>query len=604
MITVYPVLAAHLWQSTLFGVVFGLLTLLLRKNPARTRYWVWLAALIKFLVPFGVLVSLGGHLSMPGWRPKAPLMVQPAISFVMGDMNESALPVLKEVLPAPQPTNSGLPAILFGVWACGLVAITFRWLQRWIRVRADVRAARPLPFEIGIPVVSSPVLREPGVFGVFRPVLLLPEGMAEELSKPEWEAILAHELCHARCYDNLTAAIYMLVETIFWFHPLVWWLGKRLVVEREFACDEEVLRSGSEPRVYAEGILKVCELYLESPLECVAGVTGSNLRRRLRAIMTNRGTEGMNMGKKLMLAAAGMVAVVGPIVVGVLNTPIRAQSEGAPKFEVSSVKPCQQPPQIPGGRGLPGANSSPGRLSTGCAALLDVNGLGLIRDAYLLFADARLNTNGGLTPINGGPAWLHSAFYEIDATAEGNPSVATMMGPMLQGLLEDRFQLKIHRQQSEGPVYLLTVARGGPKLQSFAEGSCTQSSVFPPPPLQPGQEYCRRLMSAKSPASIEAQGATLDEFSKMLLAFLDRPVIDRTGITGRFDIRVEFSRDGTKIAGIPLIQPNGDRSPASDPSGPASIFTALQEQLGLRLESGKGAVETLVIDHIERPSEN
>ncbi len=301
MITVYPMLAVHLWQSTLFGVVLGLLTLLLRKNPARTRYWVWLAALMKFLVPFGVLVSLGGYLGMSGWGPKAPLMVQPAISFVMGDMNESTLPVLKEELPAPQPTNSRWPAILFGMWACGFIAITFRWLQRWIRVRTDVRAARPLPFEIGIPIVSSPVQREPGVFGVFRPVLILPEGITEHLSEAEWDAILAHELCHARCYDNLTAAIYMLVETIFWFHPLVWWMGKRLVFERELACDEEVLRLGSEPKVYAEGILKVCELYLESPLECMAGVAGSNLRRRIRAIMTNRRIERMNMGKKLIL---------------------------------------------------------------------------------------------------------------------------------------------------------------------------------------------------------------------------------------------------------------------------------------------------------------
>jgi uncharacterized protein (TIGR03435 family) len=302
-----------------------------------------------------------------------------------------------------------------------------------------------------------------------------------------------------------------------------------------------------------------------------------------------------------------LAVLSAPIVISVLNpTAIRAQDAPAvaPKFEVSSVKPCQEPPQVPGRVVRRGENSSPGRLSTGCAPLLDANGLGLIRDAYVSFADAHLNTDKGLTPINGGPPWLHSALYEINAKAEGNPSVEMMMGPMLQGLLEDRFQLKIHRQTSEGPVYFLSIARGGPKLHSFTEGSCTLYSIFPPPPLPPGKEYCRRLISARSPASAEAQGATLDEFSKMLLAVLDRPVIDKTGITGRFDIRVEFSREGTKMAGMPLLQPNDGRPPAVDPTGPPSIFTALQEELGLRLESGKGPVETLVIDHIERPSEN
>jgi uncharacterized protein (TIGR03435 family) len=189
--------------------------------------------------------------------------------------------------------------------------------------------------------------------------------------------------------------------------------------------------------------------------------------------------------------------------------------------------------------------------------------------------------------MTGGPAWLRSASYEIKAKAEGNPSVTMMPGPMMQALLEDRFLLKIHRETTEGPVYFLSVARGGPKLHPFTEGSCTPWSV-PPPPLQPGKKYCGSMISGGISSSVEARGATVDEFSKTLRMLVDRPVIDKTGITGRFDIRVEkFSLD-----------------PASDPTGPLSIFTALEEQLGLRLEAGKGPVDTLVIDHIEKPSEN
>jgi uncharacterized protein (TIGR03435 family) len=99
---------------------------------------------------------------------------------------------------------------------------------------------------------------------------------------------------------------------------------------------------------------------------------------------------------------------------------------------------------------------------------------------------------------------------------------------------------------------------------------------------------------------VEALGTTLDEFSKTLRMVLHRPVIDKTGINGRFDLRVKFSREGTELAGIALTGPR----PAPDPNGPPSIFVALQEQLGLRLESGRGPVDTLVIDHIERPTGN
>ncbi len=106
------------------------------------------------------------------------------------------------------------------------------------------------------------------------------------------------------------------------------------------------------------------------------------------------------------------------------------------------------------------------------------------------------------------------------------------------------------------------------------------------------------MISAISP-SVEAPGTTLDEFSRTLRLVLDRPVIDKTGITGRFDILVKFAREGTELAAIRLAGP-----PPSDPTSPPSIFTALQEQLGLRLEPGKGPVDTLVIDHIERPTEN
>ena len=122
--------------------------------------------------------------------------------------------------------------------------------------------------------------------------------MRERLTPEQLRAILIHEATHVRRRDNLTGFLHMLVAAVFWFHPLVWWIGARLVDERERACDEEVLREGSEPEVYAEGILNICKLYVESPLVCVSGLTGANLKKRIEAIMTNQRAESLTLARR------------------------------------------------------------------------------------------------------------------------------------------------------------------------------------------------------------------------------------------------------------------------------------------------------------------
>lgn len=176
-----------------------------------------------------------------------------------------------------------------------------------------------------------------------------------------------------------------------------------------------------------------------------------------------------------------------------------------------------------------------------------------------------------------------------------------MQGPMLQALLEDRFKLKIHHETREGPVYALTLARGGSKLKPFKDGSCTQMpSTFPVPKPASGQRYCKAMVSTRGP-SVDAEGSTLSAFSKLLNLVLDRPVIDKTGIAGRFDIHLEFTLDQV-TPGLLGLAPDTSAA-ASEPTGP-TIFTAIQEQLGLKLQPAKGPVELLIIDHVERPSTN
>src|SRR5579863_7658232 len=323
----------HLWQSTVFAAAAGLLTLALRKNRAPVRYGLWFAASVKFLIPFSLLVTIGSQFE---WRA-APVAARVQFISVVHEVSQPFTPAA----PAPLANKASVPigasTVLPMVWLCGFATVIVGWARQWRRVRRAMCAASPLDLKLPIRAMSSPERLEPGVFGIFRPVLLLPEGIADRLTPAQWQAILAHELCHVRRHDNLTAAIHMLVEAIFWFHPLVWWIGKRMVEERERACDEEVLLSAGDPEVYAEGILNVCKLYVESPLACVSGVTGSNLKKRIRAIMTERVAGNLNFAKKLALTVAGMAALAAPVAIGVMH---------APRLLAQSIPQSPPPPQM------------------------------------------------------------------------------------------------------------------------------------------------------------------------------------------------------------------------------------------------------------------
>ena len=181
-----------------------------------------------------------------------------------------------------------------------------------------VRTASHMALVADVPVLSSPSLLEPGVFGAIRPVLLLPEGITDRLTAPQLKTVIAHEMCHVRRRDNLTAAIHMLVQAAFWFHPAVWWIGTRLVEERERACDEAVLQAGNEAHVYAEGILNVCKFYVESPLACVSGVTGADLKKRIVRIV-NAPRAKIGFRRKLLLSLAGLLSVAVPVAFGLVQ---------------------------------------------------------------------------------------------------------------------------------------------------------------------------------------------------------------------------------------------------------------------------------------------
>jgi bla regulator protein blaR1 len=185
-------LTNHLWQSTLFAVVAGLATLAFRKNRAQVRYWLWLSASCKFLVPFSLLMSLGNHLL---WTPAASKIAAPAVSTAILQIAQP-FPNNPSVVPAAPANADWTPAALLAIWLCGFAAIALIRARGWRRIRAAVRSSTPIDMLAGMQVRSSPGLLEPGVVGLFRPILLLPAGIADRLDPPQLEAVLAHELCH------------------------------------------------------------------------------------------------------------------------------------------------------------------------------------------------------------------------------------------------------------------------------------------------------------------------------------------------------------------------------------------------------------------------
>ena len=239
-----------------------------------------------------------------------------------------------------------------------------------------------------------------------------------------------------------------------------------------------------------------------------------------------------------------------------------------PRFGVASIKPSLEPGAMYV-RTLAG-----GRLLVNAPARL------MLMNAYGI----------QYSQLAGIPDWLGSETWSVDARAEGNPTRDELM-LMLQSLLEERFRLKVHHESREMSAYVLTVARNGPKLPAPKEGACAAPVPGQPEPAAPPCGRVRILMSPQG-VLMEGGGAAVTDLARVLAIPLSRPVIDRTALTGAYDIHLQFGNDTSGTADPPADATN------------AGVFTAIQEQLGLKLAAAKAPVDVLVIDHIERPAAN
>ena len=619
--TPFAPVANHLWQSTLFAALVALATLAFRRNRAAVRHALWLAASAKFLVPFAALIALG---SAFGSRARTPILQRDVtiVLEIVGQPFAADLPTLPPRPATPiRDTSTELLAtiapIAGAVWLVGAVALLASSLVAWRRVRAIVRASMPIHdgpevaalrrierhagLSRPIEMVRSTTPIEPGVFGILRPVLIWPAAIDTHLNADQLETILAHEVAHVRRRDNLAAAIQAAIEAVFWFHPLVWWIGARLVEERERACDEEVIGSGGEPTVYAETILTACRVFIEAPRACVAGVTGSDLTKRIERIMSNAAARRLTVWSRLALTTGMIGTLVVPIAAGALNAPRpRAHVPASTRqtlvrFEVAAIKPNNSGP------GPVRIETSPGGRFTATNVTLK----NLITFAYRLQA----------FQVVGGPDWINADRFDIvaksDESDDGNQFVAeqadrpSRLQLMVQALLTERFKLIVRTEPKEQPMYALVISRwkGQPELalrqstvDCSAETERNARNVTKANPVNGDRLSCGIRMGM---GTLAAGGATMSQLARTLSALLDRAVIDRTGLTGTFDATLKWTPDQS----TPGMAEKARYVPTLDPNGP-SIFTAVQEQLGLKLDAIKGQLDLVHIVSADRPTPN
>ena len=427
----------HLWQSTLFCAGAWLITLALRANGAALRHWIWLLASLKFLVPFSLLFYVGSYIGLPVSRTTdiPPLM--------LGDTLQSVA-LLVSPTDALRATESGAASIallvLLAAWLGGALLVGTRWLLAWRAAESLVRAARPAPGALPDARITDADI-EPAVARVFHPVVLLPAALLGRLSRREIDAVLAHEHEHIARHDNLKDSIHRLVETLFWFHPAVWWIGRQMLEERERACDEAVLARGHDGGEYASGILAVCR-HCSAGAAGTATATAGNLTQRVRYILGDGRPATLGAVKAISLLIATIAATTLPMFAGAVDgtahrlelLALNSRALGSAEFFVSPAD---------------------GALDSRHHIVAARDGV-VIRNTSLRDLIA-LAYGVERWQVSGNGQWLDSLRYDIRAVTRDPVSEPEELDPyalryLTAKLLASRFDLEIHvNRQCQAP---------------------------------------------------------------------------------------------------------------------------------------------------------
>jgi uncharacterized protein (TIGR03435 family) len=597
-----------LWQGLSIAVLYAAARRsLARAASPNARYLLACAALAAMLA--APLVTWG-LLRPADTIPDNAYRIRsaPPAASTTGIAPTAALPIsVRAAVSGVKPSQFLLWVVM--VWLAGALVFWVRLAGGWVvaaRMRSVlVRHAPPewqeilneLAAWIGLsrPVrlLISALVQVPTVVGWLRPVVLVPVGALGGLPAEHLEMLLLHELAHIRRHDYLVNILQSVAEALLFYHPVVWWISGHVRAERELCCDAVAVSVNGDALTYAQALMEL-ESYRPAHLNAAVAANGGSLPDRIArllgqsrpAVRTGLGPGVLALAILLLAAAYGLFG----------------QSDAHPAFAVASIKrntsvssdPTQQPMGVGYRAGRMVARNAPVMM--------------LIQFAYATH-DSAHSLPLLASQIVGGPDWINSPGYEIEAKPEGNAS-RQQAWLMLQTLLADRFKLRLHRETRALPVYDLKTVKSGPKLPASKEVNCvTMPPDGTPPPYTPGHADCGYVagpMSAWS-AVLRLQGSKVhmaDLISKLAFV-LGRPVLDKTEFTRDFDLNLRFTSDEATI-GLPGFggpgDPGGHRLP-TDPNLP-NIFAALQEQLGLKLVSAKGPVEVLVVDHVERPTAN
>ena len=543
-----------LWQGACIAAIYAIARTWMRS--AQARYGLACVALAAMVAAPVVTFAVGGSNSTAETRPAA--VVAPT----------------RHITPAKDPALDPIPVVetreitpwLVRAWLAGAVILWLRLLLTWIaagrmtfrqvypappewqetlhRLRARIRIAPP------VKLLVSSLIQGPVVIGWLRPVVLIPVSALAGVPCEHMEALLAHELAHIRRHDYLINILQSFAEATLFYHPAVWWISRHIRLERENCCDDVAVSVAGDPLVY---VLALSGLETARVAPALAA-SGGSLKHRVARLL------GASSPAPLPGAFVAVLVLLLTAWVAI------SQTASPARFEAATIRL-----HVADGRQGIDFVTQPGRLHV-------VNNpvANLIGNAY--------NNH----KLLGGPEWIESDRYDLEATAAGSPNDKQVM-QMLQILLADRFRLQIHPEQREETVYHLVVAKGGLRMEKKTNENCVRVDR-----TQPGEapsNPCGNNMMRRKGNHLEWI-VTNNDMQHMVgaLGVNGHPVIDKTGVTGTFDLHVEFAD----------AQPDSDAS--VDPSVP-SIFAAL-DQLGLKLEPATGLVDVLVIDHIERPTPN
>lgn len=470
--------------------------------------------------------------------------------------------------PIPVVETREITPWLVRIWLAGAMVLWLRLLLTWIaagrmtfrqvqaapsewqqllnRLKARIQVTRP------VKLLVSSLIEGPVVIGWLRPVVLVPVSALAGVPPDHIEALLAHELAHIRRHDYLINILQSVAEATLFYHPAVWWISRHIRLERENCCDDVAVSVIGDPLIYALALSDL-ESRRATRVAPALAASGGSLKHRIARLL------GANSPAPVPGALIAVLVLLLTAWVAVSQTPTPA------KFDAVSIK--LRPADTPGVTFA----TIPGRLTV-------VN-----NPVTNLIGNAYNNHN-----LIGGPEWIRSDRYDLEAKAAGSPTEKQMM-QMLQILLADRFKLQVHTEQREEAVYHLVVAKGGLRMKKKTNENCMRADQTHPgdAPSNP----CGNNIMRRNGNHLEWI-VTNNDLQHMAgaLSVNGHPVIDKTGVTGTFELHVEFAD----------AQPDSEAS--LDPSVP-SIFAAL-DQLGLKLEPAKGMVDVLVIDHIERPTPN